>query len=230
MDDAEEDEGKLMIADDVHNHSAGSNGRDSGMANEDSDDSTGALDLSVSSSSRTASAAANNNNNNTPVAVNNSGPAVEPRKSISPLLQQRSSALHSITDSLAQRQQQKLMQTQSVTPVKAVKKSPVVVPSPDYRHHRHHHYNPAVMRDLVTLSQTAALVSNGAPRPVLPTGIIRHHPPIPALEPAAAQIMFVAMHQLAATAAARAAVSSPKTPPQSKSLSYTAANLIRRPF
>ena len=128
--DIEEDEGKLMIVDDdvINTSNGGSNGRDSGMANdEDSDDSStgSALDLS-SKSTRFPSPL--------PV-VKASQPPLQPEPSPQPQQRQPSpqhprpsALLHSITDSLAQRQ--RLLQ-QSADP----------------------------LRNLLTLSQTAALVS-----------------------------------------------------------------------
>lgn len=118
-----EDDGKLMIADEGNLNGSNSNGRDSGMANDDDeDDSAGALDLSSKSSRATP-----------PEDLNNK---IEPAKSPQ-LIQQRSTTLHSITDSLAQRQRQRLIQQQQ-----------------EQRRVQH----PDAIRNLVTLSQTASLV------------------------------------------------------------------------
>ena len=196
-----EDEGKLMIVDEVNLNGSSSNGRDSGMDNdeeeEDDDDSAGALDLS-SKSTRISP----------PEESNSSKPQREtsPKPTSPQCVQQRSSALHSITDSLAQRQHQRLIQQQQ-----------------QHHHHRHHQHHqrrlptpihhPEAMRNLVTLSQTASLV-----------------PPHP--QQVATQRLIVAsyMHQFAAAAAARAAsapLRPPKPPQPSLPLSH---GLLRRPF
>jgi hypothetical protein len=193
-----EDEGKLMIVDEVNLNGSNSNGRDSGMDNdeeEEEDDSAGALDLS-SKSTRTCP----------PEESSVKSPREpSPKPPASPqFVQQRSTALHSITDSLAQRQHQRLIQQQQN----------------HHRHHHHHHrrlptpiHHPEAMRNLVTLSQTASLV-----------------PPHP--QQVATQRLIVAsyMHQFAAAAAARAAsapLRPPKPPQPSLSLSH---GLLRRPF
>ncbi|KAI9560326.1 hypothetical protein GHT06_014343 [Daphnia sinensis] len=177
-DDLEEEDDKLLMVDEANLN--GSNGRDSGMANDDEeDDSAGALDLSAKSS------------RSSPPDESSSKTQGEPVKSASPpYIHQRSTALHSITDSLAQRQQL-IQQRRLPTPI--------------------HH--PEAMRNLVTLSQTAALV-----------------PPHP--QQVATQRLIVAsyMHQFAAAAAARAAsapLRPPKPPQPSKSLTH---GLLRRPF
>ena len=188
-----EDEGKLMIVDEVNLN--GSNGRDSGMDNdeEEEEDSAGALDLS-SKSTRTSPPEESSNK---------SQREMSPKPASPQFVQQRSTALHSITDSLAQRQHQRLIQQQQ------------------QHHHRHYHqrrlptpiHHPESMRNLVTLSQTASLV-----------------PPHP--QQVATQRLIVAsyMHQFAAAAAARAAsapLRPPKPPQPSLSLSH---GLLRRPF
>lgn len=181
-DHLEEEDDKLLMVDEANLNGSGSNGRDSGMANDDEeDDSAGALDLSAKSS------------RSSPPDESSSKTQGESGKSVSPpFIQQRSTALHSITDSLAQRQQ--LIQQQQRR-----------LPTPI------HH--PEAMRNLVTLSQTAALV-----------------PPHP--QQVATQRLIVAsyMHQFAAAAAARAAsapLRPPKPPQPSKSLTH---GLLRRPF
>lgn len=125
--DAEDDGSRLMIADEGNLNSSNSNGRDSGMANDDDeDDSAGALDLSSKSSRATP-----------PEELNSK---IEPAKSVSPqLIQQRSTTLHSITDSLAQRQRQRLIQQQQQDQQRRIQ-------------------HPDAIRNLVTLSQTASLV------------------------------------------------------------------------
>ena len=195
-DDDIEDEGKLMIVDEVNLNGSNSNGRDSGMDNdeeEEDDDSAGALDLS-SKSTRSSPPEESNIK---------SQREASPKPPVSPqFVQQRSTALHSITDSLAQRQHQRLIQQQQ------------------QHQHRHHHrrlptpiHHPEAMRNLVTLSQTASLA-----------------PPHP--QQVATQRLIVAsyMHQFAAAAAARAAsapLRPPKPPQPSLSLSH---GLLRRPF
>ncbi|XP_057365701.1 polycomb group protein Psc-like [Daphnia carinata] len=173
-DDLEEDD-KLLMVDETNLNS--SNGRDSGMANDDEeDDSAGALDLSAKSSRYSP--------------PDESSSKTQSKSVSPPFIQQRSTALHSITDSLAERQQ-RIQQQQRRLPT--------------------HH--PEAMRNLVTLSQTAALV-----------------PPHP--QQVATQRLIVAsyMHQFAAAAAARAAsapLRPPKPPQPSKSLTH---GLLRRPF
>lgn len=178
-DDAEEDD-KLLMVDDGNLNGSGSNGRDSGMANDDEDDdSAGALDLSAKSS------------RSSPPEESSSKPQGESGKSSSPqFIQQRSTALHSITDSLAHKQ--RMIQQQQ-------RRLPTPIGHPE------------AMRNLVTLSQTAALV-----------------PPHP--QQVATQRLIVAsyMHQFAAAAAARAA-SAPLRPPKPPQSSIT-HGLLRRPF
>ena len=187
----DEDDGKLMIADEVNLN--GSNGRDSGMANDDDDDdSAGALDLS-SKSSRVA-APTTDESSSKPQGD-------QPRKSVSPqLIQQRSTALHSITDSLAQRQRQRLIEQQQEQHKRRV-------PAPIQQHH------PDAIRNLVTLSQTASLVPPHPERAATQRLIVAMH-------------QFAAA--AAARAASSPPRPPPNKPPQpSKSLSY---GLLRRPF
>lgn len=191
-DDDMEDDGKLMIADEMNLNGSSSNGRDSGMANdEDDDDSAGALDLSSKSS-----------RNSPPDELTNKQPA-EPAKSVSPqLIQQRSTALHSITDSLAQRQRQRLIQQQQQEQQRRV-------PVPTQ--------HSGAMRNLATIPQSIAT----------PT-LANHHQERAATQRLiVAMHQFAAAAAAAAASAPPRHPTTAKPTQPSKPLSY---GLLRRPF